>query len=140
MFIFPKCIFSKLEQPLNINDIVLTLEVSKFDISIEVNLDKPLNNAYIFSTEEVFIFPNFIFSKSLQSQNILHIVLTLEESKFDKSISVILDKVSNIDSSDSICFSNLRVILFLFLSKSHVFLHESFLIPFTYTSDGSELK
>ena len=57
-------------------------------------------------------------------------VVTLEASKFDKSISVILYKPLNISLHDSIGLSNLRVILFLSFSKLHDFLHESFLTPF----------
>ena len=55
---------------MNILYIVVTLEVSKFDISAEVNDEQFWNKESISITEEVFIFPKLIFSNFEQSENI----------------------------------------------------------------------
>ena len=52
------------------------------------NFEHPANNNFIVSTDDVFALPKFIFSKFLQLLNINSIVVTLEKSKFDKSISI----------------------------------------------------
>ena len=68
-------------QLINIKLISLTLEVLNFDKSIDINFEHPQNKFFIFSIEEVFIFPKLIFSKFLQSLNIIPKVLTWEASK-----------------------------------------------------------
>ena len=43
VFIFPKFIFCKFEQPENIRSILVTLEALKLDKSISIKFTKPLN-------------------------------------------------------------------------------------------------
>ena len=75
---------------------IVTFEVSKFDKSIDVNLEHPWNNPAIFSSETVFIFPNLTFSKFEQPSKIYSIFSTFEISKLDKSIEVNLLQPWNI--------------------------------------------
>ena len=72
--------------------IVVDLDLLKLDKSIEVNLEHPLNNALIFTRDEVSIFPKITFSKLEQELNNPCIVSTLEASKLDKSTSIKLLK------------------------------------------------
>ena len=69
-----------------------TLDVSNFDKSNDNNDKQLLNILDIYKTDEVFILPNLIYSKFSQFSNILIIEVTIDVSKFDKSISVILDE------------------------------------------------
>ena len=64
-------------------------------------------------------------------------LVTLEESKFDKSISMILVIPWNIFSQDSIKLLNFIVILFKPATSSQLFLHEGFDISLIMTSEGS---
>ena len=88
------------EQPLNKYDISVTFEVSKNDKSIDINLEQYTNAPSIVWSEEVFIFPKDIFSKSKQNLNILYIEVILEASNLDKSTSIkffnSLNKFSNV--------------------------------------------
>ena len=72
--------------------IYCTLDVSNFDKSKDNNDKQLLNILDIYKTDEVFISPNLIYSKFSQFSNILFIEVTIDVSKFDKSIFIILDE------------------------------------------------
>ena len=73
--------------PLNINDILDTFDVLKFEISKSCNSKHPQNKQDIFSTFDVLNFLRFNFSNNKQPQNILLISITAFVLKLFKSIS-----------------------------------------------------
>ena len=79
-------------QNANILSIDLTLDILKFDKSINFSLEQLKNNKSKLSTDEVSIFPKFIDSKFWQWQNIRSNVLTLEVLKLDISIDFKLEQ------------------------------------------------
>ena len=70
VFIFPKFIVSKFEHRWNIAYMLITFDVSNEDKSIEFIFEHPEKINSNYSTEDVFIFPNLIVSKFVQSLNI----------------------------------------------------------------------
>ena len=81
----------KLSQPLNIYDISITDEVSKFETSIDFNDSQFSNILFIFSTFEVLSIDIFNFSKEVQESNIFDKSVTSDILNFINSISTILD-------------------------------------------------
>ena len=86
----------RLLQSENISSIFMTFDVSKYDKSIDVNEIQEENILPISTTEDVIILLRLILSRFEQLKNINFIDLTLEVSNFDKSISIIFSKESNI--------------------------------------------
>ena len=60
----------------NINLILVTDEVSKFNLSIDLKLIQQENNSCMLLTEDVFIFPKIIFFILVQFLNIPLIFIT----------------------------------------------------------------
>ena len=92
---FDKSKYFKPVELVNIYWKVVTLEVLKLDKLIEVNLGQLLNADLILVTDEVFIFPKFMFSKFEQLRNIDCIDDILDVSNVDKSIELIFELWSN---------------------------------------------
>ena len=67
----------------------IILKNKKISDFLSSSFEQPINNLSILSREEVFIFPKLIFSKFEHDESIEDIDVTLEVSKFDRSISKI---------------------------------------------------